>query len=226
MKLTKETKDILKNFSAINPGIYIRAGNVLSTVTSAKNILADAKITEEFPVSFGIYDLNNFLSVLSMFKDDAELAFDEKHVYIKGYGGRSKVKYRFTDPSMIVIPPEKRPNLPSVDVTFSLSTEDFNWILRSAGVLSSPNIAVESDGSTVSLRTFDSNDDSAHSNSLELENVSSEGKSYSLVFKTEYLKMFPGDYVIEICSRGIAKFTGVSNDLVYFVTLETSSVYN
>lgn len=224
MKLSNETLAILKNFSTINSGIYFKRGNKLSTVSQQKNILADADISETMPQDFGIYDLNNFLSVISMFKEGAELDFDDKNVLIKG--GNSKIKYRFTDPSMIVIPPDKRPNLPTVDVMFKMSESEFNWLLRSANVLGSPNVAVDSDGSEVNLITFDANDSSAHTNNISLSEVDPNEIKYRLVFKTENLKMLPGNYEIEICSKGIAKFTEASKGLVYFVTLEINSVYN
>lgn len=226
MKISQETLSVLKNFTTINSGIYFKEGNVLSTVSPQKNILANATISENIPCNFGIYDLNNFLSVISLFKDSAELEFDEKHVIIKGMGGRSKMKYRFTDPSMIVVAPDKTPNLPSVDVTFTLTDEDFDWIIRTANVLGSPNIAVESDGNDVKLVTFDANDDSSHTNSTVLSGVDSGGKNFRLVFKTENLKMLSGNYVVEISSKGIAKFEDSVKGLVYYVTLETNSVYN
>lgn len=225
MKISNETIEILKNFSSINSGILFRKGNVLSTVSQQKNILADAKIAETIPQEFGIYDLNNFLSVLSLFKDGAELEFDSKHVIITGMSGRSKIKYRFTDPSMIVVAPEKRPNLPSVDVNFSLSEEDFVWILRTASVLKVPNISIMSDGEKVYLTAFDSNDDSAHTNSVELLGVDSSNR-FNLVFKAENLKLIPGNYNVEISSKGIAKFDDPVKEMTYYITLETSSKYN
>ena len=153
MKLSQETTAILKNFSHINQGIYFKKGNVISTMSPQKNILADATISEEIPQDFGIYDLNNFLSVTSLFKEGSELEFDDKHVIIKGLGGRSKIKYRITDPSMIVVAPDKRPNLPSVDVKFTFSKDDFEWVIKTATVLGAPHLAVESDGSTVDRKS-------------------------------------------------------------------------
>lgn len=225
MKLSSETLNILKNFSSINSGILFRAGNTISTVSPQKNILAEAKIEETIPREFGVYDLNNLLSVISLFKEGAELEFEEKHAIIKGMGGRSKIRYRFTDPSTIVVAPEKRPNLPSVDVEFSLSEEDFNWIMRTSNVLGTPNIAVRSDGSSLTLVAFDVNDDSAHTNSLTLDNVAVSGK-FNLVFRAENLKMIPGNYNVEISSKGIAKFNDPVKEIVYYITLETSSTYN
>lgn len=226
MKISGETLSILKNFATINSGILFKEGNVISTVSPQKNILADAVVAETFPQTFGIYDLNNFLSVMSLFKDGAELEFDSKHVFIRGLAGRSKIKYRFTEPSMIVSAPDTRPKLPTTDVQFKLTDEDFNWILRSANVLGSPNIAIESDGSEVNITTFDITNDSAHTNSVSLSNVETNGSEYKLIFKTENLKMLPGTYNVEISSKGIAKFIGESNNITYYVTLETSSTYN
>jgi len=226
MKLSNETLTILKNFATINPGILFKSGNTISTMSPQKNILVDAKIAEEFPRTFAIYDLNNFLSVISLFKDSADLEFDDKHVIIKGMGGRSKIKYRFTAENMVVAPPEKRPVLPSVDVTFKLTTEDFNWLLKCANVLGCPHIAITSEGNKTVLMAFDANDNSSNVQSLELDNENLENKVFNLIFKTENLKIIPGDYDVEISSAGIAKFIDLNKNLVYFITIETSSTFN
>ena len=225
MKLSQETTAILKNFSHINQGIYFKKGNVISTMSPQKNILADATISEEIPQDFGIYDLNNFLSVTSLFKEGSELEFDDKHVIIKGLGGRSKVKYRITDASMIVVAPDKRPNLPSVDVKFTFSKEDFEWVIKTATVLGAPHVSVESDGSTVKLVTFDESDDSSHTNSLEMSDVDPQGNIFKLVFKTENLKVIPDTYVVEISSKGISTWTSTTAEVKYWVTIETSSKF-
>lgn len=224
MKLSQETTAILKNFSTINQGILFKEGNVISTMSPQKNILAEAKISEKIPTEFGIYDLNNFLSVNSLFKEGSELEFDANHVIIKGLGGRSKIKYRMTDKSMIVVAPDKRPNLPSVDVKFSFSKEDFDWVMKSASVLGAPHIAVISDGETVSLLTFDESNDSSHTNSLEMD-VNPEGKSFKLIFKAENLKVIHDTYEVEICKKGISTWTSTTSDIKYWITLEVSSKY-
>lgn len=227
MKLSEKTLSILKNFSSINSGIAFKTGNKISTVSPQKNILADAVIDETIPRDFCIYDLNNFLSAISLFKDGAELDFDSNNVIIKNLAdSRSSIKYRFTDSSMVIGAPDKRPNIPDFDVSFVFTQDDFNWVLKTASVLGSPNIAVESDGSVVSITTFDVANDAAHTNTTNLTTVTANGQSYRLIFRTENLKMIPGEYNVEISSKGIAKFTSKTDDIVYFVTLEVSSQYN
>lgn len=225
MKLSNETIAILKSFSHINQGIYFKKGNTISTISPHKNILVDAVISEKIPQNFGIYDLNNFLSVTSLFKEGAELEFDSNHVIISGMRGRSKIKYRVTDPSMIVVAPDKRPNLPAVDVSFTFTKEDLDWVLKSASVLGAPHISVESDGDTVSLTTFDESNDSSHINSLTLDEVDPKGNKFKLVFKTENLKVIPDTYAVEISSKGISTWVSTTTELKYWITIETSSKF-
>ena len=66
MKLSDNTVALLKNFAGINNSILVKKGNRLRTISVAKNILAEADITEEFPRDFAIYDLNQFLNGLSL----------------------------------------------------------------------------------------------------------------------------------------------------------------
>ena len=67
MKLSNETLTVLKNFSSINQGIQSKKGNKLTTVSSGKTVLAQANLKDEFPKEFCIYDLNEFLSIQSVF---------------------------------------------------------------------------------------------------------------------------------------------------------------
>lgn len=224
MKLSNETLSVLKNFGAINQGIYFKQGKTLKTVSSHKNILAQVEIKEDIPADFGVYDLNNFLSVVSLHKDEPSFEFDSKHVVICGNKGRSKIKYRFCEPTMIVTPPEKALTMPEAEIKFELSAEDFDWILRAASVLSSPQIAIESDGTNVNIVTLDLQNDSAHTDSLAIAN--GNGDKYRMVFKTENLsKILSGAYEVSISSKGISHFKSKAVELQYWITTEQGSKF-
>lgn len=215
MKLSNETINVLKNFSTINQGLQFKQGNKLSTVSSSKTVLAQAGIKDEFPQEFCIYDLNQFLSVYNLNKD-SELDFTSSDVVFKS--GKKKTNYRMTAPDMIVTPPNKEITLPSVDCQFTLTEEDYNSILTAAKVLSSPHIAVKSDGDTVELVTFDANDNSAHTNSTEVG--TGNGNKYTIVFKTENIKMTPGSYDVQISFKGIGHFQNTKEDIQYWIAFE------
>ncbi len=216
MKLSNETLTVLKNFSGINQGIQFKKGSKLTTVSVGKTVLAQANLKDEFPQDFCVYDLNQFLSVNSLFKDSAELDFDESNVIFKS--GRSKVKYRMTAKEMIVTPPEKDITLPSVDCEFVLTQDDYEWIMKTASVLSSPHIGIQSDGDKVEIITFDANDNSAHTNSIQVGE--GNGKVYKIVFKTENIKMIPGSYTAKISFKGIGHFQNNTNDIQYWIAFE------
>lgn len=225
MKLSNETLGVLKNFGNINSGIFLKQGKTIKTVSTHKNILAQATIPDEIPSDFGIYDLNEFLSVVSLHKDDLSLDFDSKNVVISGRGGRSKIKYRACEPTMIVTPPEKQLTMPEPEISIELSSEDFRWILDSANVLGSPQIAVQSDGETISINTVDLQNDSAHTESLTLS-TDGNGSKYKMIFKTENIaKILSGAYDVKISSKGISHFSNKNSSIEYWITTEVGSTF-
>ena len=147
---------------------------------------------------------------------DADIDFDDANVIFKS--GRSKIKYRKTAREMIITVPDKTLSLPSVDISFVLSEEDFASILKSASVLQSPNIAVESDGDKVYITASNVKDDPAHTNSIEV--ADGNGHSFKMVFLTENLKMISGSYDVEISAKGLASFKHKTQDVDYWVATE------
>lgn len=215
MKLSSETLTILKNFANINSGIEFKSGNVLRTISPAKTILAKATLKDEFPVDFCIYDLNQFLSVYSLYKD-AELSFDDINIVLKA--GKSKIKYRKTAKEMIITT-DKELNLPSSDASFRITEDAFAGFMKAASVLQSPNIAFESEGDKIYVTCFDAKDDSAHTNSIEV--ADGNGNKFKAVFLTENLKMIAGTYDVEISSKGLASFKHGFQDIDYWIAIET-----
>ena len=81
MKLSNEIKDVLNNFQSINSNIAIgEEGGFIRTMSVSKTLMAKANVIPEtpyeWPYTFGIYDLGEFLACLNMF-DDPTLAFDD-----------------------------------------------------------------------------------------------------------------------------------------------------
>ena len=224
MKLSNDTLNILKNFASINTGIVFHQGKTIKTISGNKNILAEATISEEIPVEFGVYDLNNFLTVLSLHKEEPVIDFGDKMAVISGLSGRSKLNYRFCDPTMVVAPPAKPIAMPDAEIAFELSDSDLEWVIRSSSVLSSPNIAVVSDGSKISLQCFDATNDAASTNTLDV--TDGNGDRFKMIFKTEALKMIPGSYDVRVSSKGVSHFRNKAKDLQYWITTEAGSTYS
>jgi len=223
MKLNQTTQDILKNFSEINTNILIKPGSELNTISTMKNILAKATINESFDSEFGIYDLNEFLSVVSSL-DKPELTLQEKHLTISAEGSRSKVKYFYSDPSVIVSP-TKEVNMPESDVTFTLSESNLAQLRKMAAILSSPDLALigTKDGDVI-LKVCDKKNDT--SNKFEIVVGENATANYTFYFKVENLKMISGDYDVAVSSKSIAHFTNTKLPIEYWIALEPDSVFD
>ena len=223
MKLNQTTQDILKNFSEINTNILIKPGSELNTISTMKNILAKATINESFDSEFGIYDLNEFLSVVSSL-DKPELTLQEKHLTISAEGSRSKVKYFYSDPSVIVSP-TKEVNMPESDVTFSLSESNLVQLQKMAAILSSPDLAlIGTKGGDVVLKVCDKKNDT--SNKFDIVVGENATANYTFYFKVENLKMISGDYDVAVSSKSIAHFTNTKLPIEYWIALEPDSIFD
>jgi hypothetical protein len=89
MKISNDTLSVLKNFSTINTGIAVDSG-ALRTVSSQKNILAEASVSESFDTPFAIYDLNQFIATISLF-ENPDFEFGENSVVVSS--GKNKSTY-------------------------------------------------------------------------------------------------------------------------------------
>ena len=217
MKINKDTLNTLKNFSDINMSIEVKAGNTLRTVSVQKNILAQAEVETTFPQDFAIYEVNRFLGAISLF-DNPDFEFGEKSVRIGN--DRNSLNYVYCDPSMIVTPPENNITVPDPEVRFKLSQDSLSRVMKAGNVLGTPEIVVEG-GSPMTVRAMDSQNDSSDTFHVNLDE--NTDKTFRFVFKIENFKMVPGDYDVEISSKGIAKFS--QNQLQYWIATESSSTY-
>ena len=223
MKLSKHTLNMLKNFSDINMSIEIKEGNILRTVSVQKNILAQAELEDSFPQDFAIYELNRFLGAVSLF-DDPEFRFNGKSANIGTT--RHSVDYVYCDPSMIVTPPENNITFPDPEVKFTLSQDALSQIMKASNVLGTPEIAIEGGphpNDVIRLKALDVNNDSTDTFKVVLDEKS--GHTFRFVFKTENMKMIPGNYDVEISSKGISHFTLQGQKLEYWIATESTSTF-
>jgi len=221
MKISSETLTVLKNFSTINTGIAVDPGLPLRTVSSQKNILAEAKLVEEFDTAFAIYDLNQFLATVSLF-ENPDFDFGDKSVTISS--GKNKSKYFYTDKSMIITPPDKdlSPLLADAEIKFTVTQGQVAEVLRAASILAAPEVAVVgSIGESITLTAFDSKNQT--SNTFDVDVVAESTANYKMIFRTENLKMVAGDYDVEITSKGISRWSG--KKATYYITTEQASNY-
>jgi hypothetical protein len=220
MKLSDKTVSLLKNFSTINQSILFKKGSSLRTISVMKNILAEATVDEDFPKDFGIYDLNQFLNGLSLHQDP-ELDFTNES-YVRISEGKMRSNYFFSDPNVIIVPPEKEISLPSIDVSFELKTQQLDRLLKAAAVYQLPDLSVDGDAGVVKLVVRDKKNDTSNDFSIVVGETDNE---FSFNFKVENIKILPGTYEVCISKKFLSKFTSKDRSLRYFIALEPDSKF-
>ena len=220
MKLSEKTLTLLKNFSNINQSILFKQGSSLRTISVMKNILAEATIDEDLPADFGIYDLGQFLNGLALHQRP-ELDFqNDGFVYIKE--GRMRSKYFFADPKVIVTPPEKEITLPSEDVSFTLSTDQLDKLLKAAGIYQLPDLAVVGKNGVVKILVRDKKNDTSNDFAIT---VGETDESFEFNFKVENIKILPGTYDVVVSKKLLSRFTCQNYNLKYYIALEPDSTF-
>lgn len=219
MKFSKETITVLKNYSSINPNMMLKKGSVLTTISPQRNVVASVSIEEAFPVDFGIYDLSQFLGVLSLFSEP-EVTFTEKVATFKE--GKNSIKYYAADAAVLKLPPDKQIKFPSADVSLTITSTQLGQVIKTAGVLGAPDFSIVGDGETISLVVGDLKVDTGNQFSIELDPTD---MTFSANFKVENLKMIVQDYSVEISSKGLSKWTAESGDMTLYVALESTSKF-
>ena len=223
MELSEGTLQVLKNFATINSNIVIKQGNALKTISEAKNLLASASILEDIPIDFGIYDLNQFLNVLSLV-DTPRLTFKDDYVIIGDSTGRTEIKYFYSDMDMLTSP-SKDIVMPSTEVKFVLDNETLNKIKRAASALEHTAVAISSNSGVIRLSVIDPENATSNTFSIDVDGEFPADATFNFILSTNNLKILPGDYEVEISSKLITQFSHKSLDVKYWIALEKSSTF-
>ena len=221
MKLSSDTINLLKNFADINPNILVKEGNKLSTISTMKNILAEADISESFDQEFAIYDLPEFLRSIDLFAKP-KLEFNGgSNVMIADENSRQKIKYFFADKSVITAP-SKSITMPESFVSFTLKKEMFEKLMKGVTTLNLPDVSVVGDGKNITLRASDRKNNTSNTYSVD---VGESDKKFEAHYKAENFKLVTDDYDVAISSQKISHFTNRSRPVQYWIALETDSTF-
>lgn len=220
--LSKPTIQILRNFADINQTLRFGPDSTLHSRTPTKHVYVEAKICEEFPKPFTIYNLFPLLSVLGKFESPTLVCGDKFLTLSDGTDSGLSVDYLYGDDSLAYTPdPLKSIRLPSVEVEFTLTTTAFTNLTSVATILTLPYFAVQSDGKTLQLRTFDTNKvmNSSQFRLGEARNAI----PFRLSWKISNLKLVPGTYHVAVSKEGISRFTNVDKPVTYHVLLDAKT---
>ena len=219
MKISNETRELLKNFSTINSGIKVNAGNKLETISNMKNILAVATVSESFPQGFSVYNLPEFLGATSLF-EDPDYQFNDASLTISD--SNSSMNYFYASEGMVTSP-EKMITMPDAEISFDISSTLLSDLNKAASVLGVSDLVLEGDGTNISLTVKDKKNTTTNTFSRI---VGQSAGVFTMNFKIENLKVLAGNYTVSVSSKGISNFKNKDIDLEYFIALEPDSKYS
>ena len=220
--LSEDTINVLKNFATINPNLVFTPGQKVKTISEAKTIMARADIVEDMPKEFGVYDLNEFLSVYNLV-DQPTLEFEDKSVLING-ANNQVVRYFFSE-TEILTTPQKDIQMPDAELGFTLTDEILNQIRKAAAVLGHTELSLKGDNGVITASVVDTKDNTSNSFSYELDRDNACVESFNFIVSIPNLKLLPGDYFVSISSKLISNWTNNNYPIEYFVALEKNSSF-
>jgi hypothetical protein len=216
--LSKQTMEVLGNYSTINGSILIREGSQLKTINVGENLISQYDCEEVFPQTFAIYDLNQFLAGVSLF-DNPILEFDNEE-YLTIRSKNRSAKYYFSDPEITLkTAPDRKVNFPGADIEFSITAKELVALRKAANVYGNPDLVFKSyAGGTVSLNLCDRENETSNVYSQEI--LGDNTGEYELTMKMEHVNLVPGNYDVKISSKLITEWKHNSLPLVYYIALE------
>jgi hypothetical protein len=216
MKLSEHTLAILKNFAGINSGVVLQEGNIQKTINHEQVILFEAQVQDSFPEKVGIYDLNKFLGNISAL-NNPDLTFDTNMIILDD--GEIKLNYHTCSPNLIKTPPEdKQLLMKDPDVSFNITAAALQKLLKIAAMNSLPNISVIGLDGGLFFKTHELKNDSSNYASIRIGDY--DGKNFIASFKTEYLRVIPDDYEVEIKIDKFSRWVNKTGTLKYFIGME------
>ena len=221
MKISDNTIGILRNFSDINANILFKPGKSLSTMSTMKNIMAQADVEEEFESEFGVYDLPEFLRAIDSFQQPVLKFNGTANLKIQDEKSTLSARYAFADKSTLRYP-SKQISMPDKTVTFSLKNSDYESVKKLYTNLSLPDIAFKGEKGKIKLVALDKKNSNSNESSVTVGETNLEFTAY---IKAENMKIIPGDYDVALSKAKIAHFINKKVQVQYWIALEADSTF-
>jgi len=225
MILSKETLDILYNFSTINQNIFINKGNVLKTKSIQRTIFAEATIPDVFPQEFAIYNLKQFLSVINTF-NGCDITFKDDKMVIHS-AGKYSVDYPYADPET-VDSVKKNLEITNPIIKLSLIEDDITKINSLGSIFGLNMLTIEGNTSenTTTVYYQDIKNNLTAKGSVNL--FKTPEFDYKVNISPDNWKMMKGSYDITVSKDPIpmCKLEHTTIPIKYFIALHSSSEFH
>ena len=174
---------------------------------------------------------------MSLFKKPWLNFPDDKKVIIFDEETKGKTVFYYSDPEIIVTPPEFNKDLPEQELMFNLPQSDLTQLMQAAKVYGVEDLCINGYKGEYSICVRDNKNKTSNVFSLPLKKVNffqglqtdgeeeykltAERTTFCFCFKVENLKLQDASYHVVISNRNIANFNSMTHsELNYFVAME------
>jgi hypothetical protein len=222
MKFDPKTIQVMKHMASIYEGLLIRPGNELATLSKTRAVYLAAQVPQTFEQEIGIGDLQRFFGVHNLF-EEPEMVINGKIITLKS--GKKKLDYVMSRADCIDAPPAgKKPVLASEDIEVNISKQNLLDVMKAAGALGMPEIAICCKDDELTLETFNGRNPTSDNFSVSLGQAMT--KDFKIAFRVENVKMIPSDYRVVLSFKKRSKWYGTIFDdieAMYMVSAEDTS---
>lgn len=224
MKITPRFIEVLKNYSIINPSILFMPGGEVSTISPLKNILSIATIDETIPQKFSIYDLNEFIGIVSIM-DDPQAEFTQNQIILKS--GRKSVKYTMGSPDTFECSPYENIDVDEDDIIakFNLNYSDFSNIIKACSILKNKHLTIEGNEGQLEIKSIDNKNKTSSTYAINLNDkaIKLSSESFRRMFDIDNFKIMNRDYVVSIHKDYLIEFRSDDDSIVYWIAPSTET---
>ncbi len=241
--ISKETLDVFKALYEVDQSLRIdhemtetkdddTQVTILRSKTFNNTTMARIEIAEVFPRDVNIYDLREFISVVSIVNEPVFDLSNDKFIMIKSADGKQKLRYLEANPDLINSYSDKDPKLSQDDVQFVITEAQFKSVLTAAQTLKFEYVGFVSDGEKLVLTAFNKNhgDDQETNTYSIMINEGECSQTFKMIYKLQLQNISilsgEGDLFFTIDgSRKISKIL-TSTGKTYWISFDASSEFD
>jgi hypothetical protein len=208
---------VLKNFTRINQGICVKAGETIYTKNPENTIVGIYDSDEPFEKDFCIYDLPAFLNALTIFKDPV-LEFKDSYVEISS-GGNS-IKYFYSSPDVVDTLTER--NIKIIESAYStlkdvfvLDEQTLSSIFKASKILNLEHVRITPE----KIELVDKYENNS-TNSVSFS-IKTDEDFDSVLLNVNNLVMIPGAYRVKVGER-MTGFESIIDSVLTYVVANLS----
>lgn len=212
LKFSQSSLEILQNFATINKSILFLEGKKQKLLSPTGGLYAEAEIDEEIPKQFGIYDLNKFLGIFSLF-DTPNVEFSDSQVFLKE--GSHDATFKFCNPILIKHPPLDKDVQPGeILMQISMDKELLKTVIKANSIYNQDSLSFEGDGEKMIVRTMDTKESDSDGAMYELGPTT---KKFRYVLSALNLPMIADDYDVHFTDKMYVCFISKTRKLRYYI---------